>query len=41
MLSGNIFELLKNITTVGSNERQMGSLVAPWVEASSLRVIGK
>jgi PmbA protein len=41
MLAGNVFELLKNITLVGSNERQMGSVIAPWVETENVRVIGK
>jgi PmbA protein len=41
MLAGNIFELLKNITVVGGNERQMGTLIAPWVIAENVRVIGK
>ncbi len=41
MLAGNIFDLLKNITVVGGNERQMGSLIAPWVIADNVRVIGK
>ncbi len=41
MLAGNIFELLKNITLVGSNERQMGSIIAPWVMVENVRVIGK
>ena len=41
MLAGNIFEVLKNISVVGSNERQMGSIIAPWVEVENVRVIGK
>ncbi len=41
MLAGNIFELLKNISVVGGNERQMGSIIAPWVIADNVRVIGK
>ncbi|MDR0372213.1 MAG: TldD/PmbA family protein [Nitrososphaerota archaeon] len=41
MLAGNIFELLKNIIEVGVNERQMGSLIAPWILAEDMRVIGK
>ncbi len=41
MLAGNVFELLKNITVVGGNERQMGALIAPWVVADNVRVIGK
>ncbi|MGD6851924.1 MAG: TldD/PmbA family protein [Candidatus Bathyarchaeia archaeon] len=41
MLAGNIFELLKNITVVGGNERQMGAMISPWVIAENVRVIGK
>jgi len=41
MLAGNIFELLKNITIVGANERQMGSIVAPWILAEGMKIIGK
>jgi len=41
MLAGNIFEVLKNISVVGSNERQMGQLISPWVQVENVRVIGK
>jgi PmbA protein len=41
MLAGNIFELLKNVTIVGGNERQMGQLIAPWIQVENVRVIGK
>jgi PmbA protein len=41
MLAGNIFELLKNVSAVGSNERKMGQLVAPWLLVENVRVIGK
>jgi PmbA protein len=41
MLAGNIFELLKNVSVVGSNERKVGQLVAPWLLVENVRVIGK
>lgn len=41
MLAGNIFELLKNVSAVASNERKMGQLVAPWLVVENVRVIGK
>jgi PmbA protein len=41
MLAGNIFEVLKNVSLVGSNERQMGQLISPWVQVENVRVIGK
>jgi len=41
MLAGNIFELVKNISVVGSNERQMGQLISPWLQVENVRVIGQ
>lgn len=41
MLAGNIFEVIKNITVVGGNERQMGVMISPWVIVENMRVIGK
>ncbi len=41
MLAGNIFEVLKNISVIGSNERQMGQLIAPWIVVENVHVIGK
>jgi len=41
MLAGNIFEVLKNVQIVGSNERQVGGLIAPWIMVEDVRVIGK
>jgi len=41
MLAGNIFEVLKNVSDVANNERQLGQLVAPWILVENVRVIGK
>ncbi len=41
MLAGNIFEVLKNVSVIGSNERQMGQLISPWIQVENVRVIGK
>ncbi len=41
MLAGNIFEVLKNVTVIGNNERQMGQLVSPWILVENVHVIGK
>lgn len=41
MLAGNIFEVLKNVSVIANNERQMGQLVSPWVLVENVRVIGK
>lgn len=41
MLAGNIFELLKNVSAVANNDRQVGQLVAPWILVENVRVVGK
>ncbi|MEJ5326731.1 MAG: TldD/PmbA family protein [Candidatus Bathyarchaeia archaeon] len=41
MLAGNIFEVLKNVSAVASNERKMGQLIAPWMLIENVKVIGK
>ncbi|MGQ9624375.1 MAG: TldD/PmbA family protein [Candidatus Bathycorpusculaceae bacterium] len=41
MLAGNVFELLKGISAVANNERKVGQLVAPWILAENVKVIGK
>ena len=41
MLSGNIFEVLKNVSVIANNDRQIGQLVAPWILVENVRVIGK
>lgn len=41
MLAGNVFELLKNVTLIASNERQMGQLISPWIQVENVKVIGK
>jgi PmbA protein len=41
MLAGNVFEMLKNVSLVGSNERQMGQLISSWLRVENMRVIGK
>ncbi len=41
MLSGNVFDLLKNVTALANNERKTGVLVAPWVLAENVKVVGK
>ncbi len=41
MLAGNIFEVLKNVSLIASNERQIGSLVSPWIQVENVKVIGK
>jgi PmbA protein len=41
MLAGNIFHVMANVTELASNERKLGQLVAPWVLAENVKVIGK
>ncbi len=41
MLAGNVFDVLKNVSGLANNERKIGSLVAPWVLAENVKVIGK
>jgi PmbA protein len=41
MLAGNIFEVIKNVSVIASNERQMGQLISPWIQVENVRVIGK
>jgi PmbA protein len=41
MLTGNIFEVLKNISVVGGHERQVGQLISPWIQVENVRVIGQ
>ena len=41
MLTGNIFRVLMNISELANNERKIGQLVAPWVLAENVKVIGK
>ncbi len=41
MLAGNIFEVLKNVSAIASNERKMGQLISPWILVENVKVIGK
>ena len=41
MLAGNIFQVLTNVSELASNERKIGSLVAPWILVENVKVIGK
>jgi len=41
MLSGNIFEVLKNVSLIANNERKLGSIISPWILVKNVRIIGK
>ena len=40
MLAGNIFNVLKNINLIASNERKLGSIISPWILVTDVRIIG-
>jgi PmbA protein len=41
MLTGDIFQTLKNVSSLANNERKVGQLVAPWILVENVKVIGK
>lgn len=41
MLAGSIFDVLNNVSALGNNVRKIEHIVAPWVRAENIRVIGK
>jgi PmbA protein len=41
MVAGSIFHVLMNISALADNRRKVGQLVAPWVLAENIKVIGK
>ena len=41
MLAGTIFDVLKGISALGNNVRKIERIVAPWVCAEKVRVVGK
>ncbi len=40
MLTGVIFDVLKNVSTLGNNVRKIGQLVAPWIRVEDVRAVG-
>ncbi len=40
MISGNIFQLLKNIDGIGKDVRKVGNVITPTVSVSKMRVVG-
>jgi PmbA protein len=40
MISGNIFELLKNIDGIGKDVRKVGAIITPTVRVAKMKVIG-
>ena len=41
MLTGVIFDVLKNVSALGDNVRKIGQLVAPWIRVEDVRVVGR
>ena len=41
MLTGVIFDVLRNVSALGNNVRKMGQLVAPWIRVENVRAIGR
>jgi PmbA protein len=40
MLTGVIFDVLKNVSVLSNNVRKIGQLVAPWVRVEEVKVVG-
>jgi PmbA protein len=40
MLTGIIFDVLKNVSALGNNVRKIGQLVAPWIRVENIKVVG-
>lgn len=41
MIAGSIFDVLNNVSALANNQRKLGQLVAPWILAENVKVIGK
>jgi PmbA protein len=41
MLTGVVFDVLRNVSALGSNVRKLGQLVAPWVRVEDVRAVGR
>ncbi len=41
MLTGVFFDVLKNVSAMGSNVRNLGQLVAPWIRVENVRTVGR
>ena len=40
MLAGVVFDVLRNVSALGSNVRKLGQLVAPWIRVDDVRAVG-
>jgi PmbA protein len=41
MLAGVVFDVLRNVSALGSNVRKLGQLVAPWIRVEDVRAVGR
>ena len=41
MLVGVVFDVLRNVSALGSNVRKLGQLVAPWIRVDNVRAVGR
>ncbi len=41
MLTGVIFDVLKNVSALGNNVRKIGQLVAPWIRVEDVKAVGR
>jgi len=41
MLTGVVFDVLRNVSALGNNVRKMEQLVAPWIRVENVRAVGR
>ena len=41
MVTGVIFDVLQNVSALGSNVKKLGQLVAPWIRVDNVRAVGR
>jgi PmbA protein len=41
MLTGVFFDVLRNVSALGSNVRKLGQLVAPWISVENIKAVGR
>jgi len=41
MLTGVVFDVLRNVSALGNNVRKLGQLVAPWIRVENVRAVGR
>jgi PmbA protein len=41
MVAGVVFDVLRNVSALGSNVKKLGQLVAPWIRVENIRAVGR